>query len=450
MSSHAFAASYFMSASGSDSNNGTSSGTPWLTPNHSGLNCGDTISAASGTYSTFTITSTPTCTTHNAVWIICATFDTCKVSGSESQGAIVVNANYWAVLGWETTTPSGSSTQNTSCFQAGEGSGAVHDIYFVDDIANGCLGGGFVTGTGADYVVLIADIAYNAAQGSTYCYSGVSIYQPYPSDTLPGTHIYVAQIFSWDNLEPNTCNGGNSTDGEGIIFDTFNSAQSGLGVYTQQAVIANSLTVYNGAGGIGELGSGNSNAHIYIYNNTAHGNFINTNQNAENCAEIEDVGYPFTGSGNQNRYTEVYRNIASAEYATSQGCNNQPQYAFSFGNVDSTNVGYNNIGWSVAGNNVQLLGTTTGLVQANNTYGINPSFANPSTNNAIPGAPSCGSYSSVITCMATMVANFTPTNTTVLQSGYGYQSPSSAVIYDPLFPQFLCNNPSMPTGSAVR
>lgn len=459
ISSHAFAASYYMSTTGNDSNNGTSSGTPWLTPNHNGLNCGDTISAAAGTYTTFTTSIQPTCNTHNAVWIICATFDTCKVSGSESQGGIVVGTSYWAVVGWEVTTPPGTSDQNASCFQGGLGGSALHDVYFIDDVANGCMGGGFSTGAGIDYYVAIADIAYNAAQGNLYCYSGVSVYQPTASDNVPGTHIYVAQIFSWDNLEPNTCNDANSTDGEGIIFDTFNSAQGGLGAFTQQAVITNSLTVYNGAGGIEIGGSGNSSSHIYVVNNTSANNFINTNQNASDCGMIEDVGYPFTGSGSQNKYVEVYRNIASTEYGTSGGCNNQPQYAFSFGNVDATNVSYSNIGWSVAGYNVALLGTTTGLVQLNNTYGINPNFYQPFTNNDIPPAPSCGSFTSVITCMATMVANFTPTNTTVLQSGYGYQPPSTAVIYDPLFPQFLCNNPNMPaglvtmgclTGSAVR
>jgi hypothetical protein len=39
--------------------------------------------------------------------------------------------------------------------------------------------------------------------------------------------------------------------------------------------------------------------------------------------------------------------------------------------------------------------------------------------------------------MATVIANFTPTNEAA--SGYGYQIPGAAQIYDPLFPQWLCN-----------
>jgi hypothetical protein len=447
LSSHAFAANYFMSATGSDSNNGTSSGTPWLTPNHTGLNCGDTISAAAGTYNSFTVTSQPACTRHDAVWVNCATFDTCKVSGSETAGGILVEAANWAFTGWEVTTPSGTSDSNASCFNAQPYSQAypIHDIYFINDIANGCQGGGFSTGAVLDYYVTIADIAYNSAQGNMYCYSGFSVYMPLATDTLPGTHIYMSQLFAWNNLEPATCQGGPSTDGEGIIFDTFNGTQGSNPPYTQQAVIQNTLTIFNGAGGIYEGGSGNSNSHIYIVNNTSYGNFINTTQNPATCGMIEVVGYPTTSPSNMDKYTEVYRNIAVSQYATSQGCNNQPQYAYSFGNVDGTSAFYGNIGYNPGGNNVEILGTNNGLVQLNNTF-VNPVFANPGTNNAIPAAPSCGSFANVIACMATQIANYVPTNTAVLQTGYGYQPPSAAVIYDPLFPQFLCNNPNMPTG----
>src|ERR1017187_2289558 len=42
---------------GSDSNNGLTSGAPRLTPSQSGLNCGDTISAAAGAYSSANFTS---------------------------------------------------------------------------------------------------------------------------------------------------------------------------------------------------------------------------------------------------------------------------------------------------------------------------------------------------------------------------------------------------------
>jgi len=40
---------YFVAFNGNDSNNGTSSSTPWLTIQHA-VNCGDTITALSGSY----------------------------------------------------------------------------------------------------------------------------------------------------------------------------------------------------------------------------------------------------------------------------------------------------------------------------------------------------------------------------------------------------------------
>jgi len=41
---------YYISPTGSDSNNGTSAATPWLTPNHSVV-CGDVIIAAAAAWS---------------------------------------------------------------------------------------------------------------------------------------------------------------------------------------------------------------------------------------------------------------------------------------------------------------------------------------------------------------------------------------------------------------
>ncbi|MGI4757625.1 MAG: chitobiase/beta-hexosaminidase C-terminal domain-containing protein, partial [Janthinobacterium lividum] len=110
-------ATYYMAPNGSDSTGNGTQAKPWLTPNHAGLTCGDTVSAASGTYPTFTLTTTPGCSSHNAVFVKCAVFATCKVNGSQSQGGILVQASYWAVLGWEVTTPHGSSDY-AACFQA--------------------------------------------------------------------------------------------------------------------------------------------------------------------------------------------------------------------------------------------------------------------------------------------------------------------------------------------
>src|SRR5579863_5529388 len=55
LASPAWATTYHLapaSSGGSDSNSGTSTSSPWLTPNHN-VNCGDTIVAQAGAYSPF-------------------------------------------------------------------------------------------------------------------------------------------------------------------------------------------------------------------------------------------------------------------------------------------------------------------------------------------------------------------------------------------------------------
>jgi hypothetical protein len=275
------AATYFISPSGSDSNVGTSSSMPWLTPKHA-LNCGDTITAAPGTYSASNFTSgkwgTVTCPpSNNVAWLQCATFDTCKIS-STSISAMHIDKSFWGVQGWEVTT---SSNVNASCFQIEpSSSGVIHHIIFANNVANGCENGGFSaynssTSSSVDYLAYIGNIAYDAARTSAVCASGFNVYEPIASDTKAGTHIYVAGNFSYHNIDPDPCNGGTPTDGEGFIFDTFDGHQQGTPAYKQQAVIQNNISVNNGGRGIqveyNNVGTPN-NAPVYVKYNTTYGN----------------------------------------------------------------------------------------------------------------------------------------------------------------------------------
>jgi Chitobiase/beta-hexosaminidase C-terminal domain len=442
-------ATYYLApvaAGGNDSNSGTSATTPWLTPNHPGLKCGDKITAAAGRYAAMTITTTPDCQIHNAVFVTCAVFDACKINQAVySQGGIDVQASYWAFLGWEVTAISGPWA---SCFAAIPGNGAtssIHDIYFINDIANGCMAGGIVSAptgkAGVDYFVAIADIAYNAAQGNAYCYSGVSVFQPVATDTNPGTHIYAAQIFSWNNLEPPICANVQSTDGEGIIFDTFNGLQGGLSPYAQQSVIENVIAVYNGAFGVlAGGGSGNSSSPMFVRNVTAYGNFITTSQNQGLCAQMASFGYPTTNARYANRYTTFTNNLAVSQASQLPGCGTHTPYAYYFGNIDGTDAFYGNAGYSVSGQFIGYAGLTVGFQAGANYTGTDPALANP----VEPPAPSCSGKASVIDCMSTVIANFKPTN--AAYTSYGYQPPSQSPVVNPLFPQWLCANPNMPTG----
>lgn len=437
-----WATSYFISPSGSDSNNGLSSGAPWLSPNHA-LNCGDTISAASGTYSRANFVSgkwgTVTCpSSNNVAWLICATFDACKIS-TTNQDAMWVDQNYWGVVGWETTVTSGT---NGACFRATpSGTYILHHVIFADDIANGCEGGGFVsynTGSteGTDYLVEIGDIAYNAAQGSANCFSGFSNYQPLNFDTNTGTHLFLAGNFSYANLNPNPCAGSTPTDGEGFIMDTFDHSQGGFGnPYTGQTYLVNNTSFFNGGRGLEIVNntSGSSHANVYFEYNTSFGNSTDPNQTG-GCFDRGEL------------YQQAAQNITwqfdLAQTRTGTSCSSEPLYGF-IALSTATGSLISNSWWSGTGGHNTDPNTPGGVLGTGNTIGTNPSFSNPVN----PGAPSCGSSPSTAACMATVISDYTPTAGG--STAYGRQAVSNTSVANALFPQWLCTgtatlNPNIP------
>jgi hypothetical protein len=424
------ASTYYLapgSQGGNDSNNGTSPSTPWLSPNHS-VNCGDVITAApSASYSETNFFSgnwgTVTCPAgNNVAWLICATFDACKISASGLDG-MRITASYWGVQGWEAT----ASGTYASCFSAAPaGTASVHHIIFANNIANGCSAGGFTTynigNASVDYIAVVGNIAYNAAQSGAFCYSGISIYQPIQSDALPGTHIYIAGNFSYKNLDPNPCSGGLPTDGEGIILDTLNGSSNGFSPYAQQVVVDNNILFLNGGRGLEVGGGGNSSATIVLRHNTVYGNNSDTNQNATWCGDVLLQSTSLTRS----LYDLVATNSAN-------GCGANPIYAFFVGYGNRTDHVSNSWGYSATGTNIGMASSIGFTYGPHNTIGTDPGFLSPSN----PGAPNCGGASSVSNCMATVIANFIPQTSNAI--AYGYQSPITTRTYDALFPQWLCN-----------
>jgi hypothetical protein len=426
--SPAWATSYFLapaSGGGNDSNNGTSASTPWLSPNHS-VNCGDTITAAaSASYDQAnfkygkwgTVTCSPGATA-NVAWLKCVTFDACKLSATNQNG-MWVTSSYWGVQGWEVTASGGQAI----CFAAypPTTSANIHHIIFANDIANGCYGAGFQPvndGTaGVDYFVLIADIAYNASQQSIECGSGITITGPAQTDSLPGTHIFVSQTFTWNNFEPSACAGGTPTDGEGIIFDTFS-----LNSYAAQAVMENNIAFLNGSHGF-EVWS-NTLAPIFVEYNTSYGNDGDSSLNATVCGEIT------LGKASN---VQVLYNIA--ETTSMSGCGSNPNYAFYVGGGDATDVIDLNLGYGLNGQNAGAGGSPAFSYGTGNIFGTSPNFV--SAPNSIPGPPSCSSSTSVITCMAPIIAGFVPKASAAV--GIGYQSVQINSVIDSLFPQWLCN-----------
>jgi hypothetical protein len=437
--SRAQASTYYLSPYGSDSNSGTSASAAWISPNHS-LNCGDVIVATPSTnYSANNFYTGKwghvNCPAGNSVaWLTCATFDGCKIYTSSNMG-MWVDASYWGVQGWEVST-SASNTYGT-CFIVQPRWSApteIHHIIFANDIANGCAQGGFATvnhgSVGVDYFTVIGSIAYNAAQGNHSCTSGISVYQPIQSDSAGGTHIYVAGNFAYGNLEPSECAGGTPTDGEGIIFDSFDGSQGGpSSPYTAQAVAANNILVANGRSGIEVFNnaSGSSNATVYVKQNTSWGNLTDTHQSGLGCGDV---------AVKVSKHVQFSGNLISTRSAT--GCGGHPIYAVDVSQGDGSDSFAGNAVYGYNGNNL-FYWNSGSFAWGSNQVGVYPNFANPVN----PGAPQCGGAANVPGCMASVINNFTPKTSSV--QGLGYQRPSSGSVHDPLFPRWLCTA-NVPSG----
>lgn len=398
------------------------------------MNCGDVIIAAASTaYSAsdfgYGKWGTVNCPAgNNVAWLKCAIFDACKIAAPTSD-AMHIDASYWGVQGWEVTNGGGSN----ACFAATPNSStSIHHVIFANDIASNC-GSGFTAhynGGGSasvDYIVYVGNIAYNASTDSGVCASGLSIWEPQNHDTAAGTHIYVAGNFSYKNFDPSPCAGGTPSDGEGIIIDTPDGSQSGLPQYTQQIVVHNNMVIGNGGRGIQASNNtaGSAHAPIFIEYNTSYGNNAdNTNQNTGgSCGDIRLLN---------TLNTQALHNLSQTAAAT--GCGGYGLYAYYLATGGNSDVIDFDWGASASGLTCGIQSPANGFACGiHNTFGTSAGFAST----AIPGAPSCGSATSVPNCMAAMITNFTPT--TAAARAYGYQIPTTSPNSDPLFPQWLCN-----------
>ena len=251
---------YFMSPTGSDSNNGLTAATAWATPNHA-VNCGDVIIAAAGSYGPFqgnwgTVSNCPS--TSGGIdgtggiyfaTVLCggsyvgASEITTKAPTSGNTEAFQVSNSNWAVEGWYVNTSGhGRAFESYACTYAG---GIKHHVAFINDIsADNLLAAGtndcgqdegstsVPSPVGTDYFAVVGMIAQNSAQ-DPICLAAIDVVSPGVLDTKSGTHYFLYGNFSYANTNP-PCQ--SESDIEGYMFDTFSGHNS---VYT--GVIANNI-----------------------------------------------------------------------------------------------------------------------------------------------------------------------------------------------------------------
>jgi hypothetical protein len=406
-------ANYYISPAGNDSNSGQDAAHPWASPKHT-VKCGDTISIAAGTYRNYfgsgqwgTVNNCPSAGGVYFAILICAGpyVSSCNMGNTNP---VLIDKSNWALEGV------------TGCFNVSPKSGTLHHVALINDVASGCSTGGFETYGGsasADYVAYVGDIAWNSAQGSGYCYSGMSVYEPNNWDTNPGTHVFIAGNFSWSNIDGAGCYGGANSDGEGIILDDFGHTQDTDIPFTGQAVVEQNLFLGNGGQGMHVFH--NTSAKIFEFNNTAYGNAQSTVNPATWLSDADDM----FGSGPMTVTNNIMQ--STLQHSANPGANGN---VYAFGVFQSSNLTLDgNYIFGVAGRNLAIV-FSPGFSVGTNTYAT-PNFVNPT----IPGAPSC-STALTVTCMATVIANFTPQAAGAIPIGY---HPPRACAPDAYYPVWL-------------
>jgi hypothetical protein len=451
---------YYMSATGSDSNSGTSSSSPWATPNHSQLVCGDVIIAAPGAYPNLGISTNPgTCPSTSGgidgtggiyfVTVLCSTSFACTISDSGGAiGGIDVSANNWAFEGWYLSGTGASGTGGRS-FQAdacASGTTILHHIAFVNDIsANAEMGYGIndcalnhnVPGNGTDYWAVVGSIAMNSA-ADPICLAAIDAAGPTNYDKGSGTHIFFGGDFSYANRT--TC----GSDVEGMMFDTWDAHG-----FTGQGVIEQSMVWDNDRNGIQLFyqGINPTSPVIQIFNNTLYANDVGQDDGESGGAlnlQASVSSMPWEMS--------IYNNISRTSEA--QGANGGYLYAA------LTGGGYN-VTWGGAGIQNIFKGSATSCTGScdpgdnvvaynggpigTNTY-VDPAFANTSDLLSNQSAtPNCSGSTNVAACMGwnyatqtarvpSVISDLTPTASGM--AGKGYQPPGACTA-DPYYPTWL-------------
>jgi hypothetical protein len=287
------------SPAGNDSNSGTSA-SPWATPHHTGLVCGDVILAATGNYGTFDGLSywgTPTgCPSTSGgidgtggiyfVTILCTgTLGSCTTNQMTGV-AFNITANNWAVEGWSVnSSDSDRAYQGYGCNTASAGPNTMlHHIAFINDISadnyqafdtDDCGDNyGSVTvpsPAGVDYSAVVGMIAQNSAQeNSSVCIAAIDMVGPGVLDNNAGTHLFVYGNFSYANANPN-CTG--RYDTEDYMADSWEAHD-----FVATGVYANNIGYLADRYGFQWTGTGVSSQSptVKVYNNTLFEDDVNT------------------------------------------------------------------------------------------------------------------------------------------------------------------------------
>ena len=439
---------YYMSPTGSDSNNGLTAATAWATPNHS-VSCGDVIVAAAGSYSGHglgafgTVSNCPSTSGgidgKGGVYfatLLCGGADltSCNLTFSGTGWAIDVTKNNWAVEGFQVHGNSG-----TGALVADGSAKTVHHIAFINNVVYnvgigiGALDDGVhhdVPGaTGFDYVAFVGNITQNAEQ-NTICTAATVMAGPASIDKVAGTHFLMYGGFSY-NQPNNRC----GSDVENFMFDTWDAH----GV-TNQTVMMNNVGWSAYRFGI-QIFIQNFNSvaglHDYIYNNTVY------NNNLIGSSGFGDINIQMDNS--TAPIITAYNNIGVSSQSGDCGLLVGGRYGpNSLANVILGTTGNQNVAYNMANPSNSKCLYNGAALGAN--FLVNPTFNNTSDLLANrSGPPSCAGFINVTACMGwnansqtlknpSVIYDLTPSST---YAAKGYQNPSVTCTANALYPTWL-------------
>jgi hypothetical protein len=275
------AAVYYVSGSGSDSNNGLATNAAFrtLVRGASGLNPGDTLMAMDGIYSNPDYNSAAPSQyvvfikrsgTSNA-WITIQNY-----AGAtpqlvfNGQGGFGTSTNsYLIIKGFTITGNNDNCTLSNALAQtnavpfydgSGIGMSLAQHISILSNTISKCGGCG-VTAIQCDYMTIEGNRIFSNAWYSPKEASGISMFQDLDSDTNTGYKMVIRGNLLYGNkcLVP-PLNHTPLTDGNGIIIDSNQSSN-----YVGRTLVVNNISVCNGGSGIHTFHS----SHVDMANNTS-------------------------------------------------------------------------------------------------------------------------------------------------------------------------------------
>jgi serralysin len=336
---------YYVSTSGSDSNDGQTK--PWQTlqqADSAKVSAGSCINVAPGTYDGVLLHNGGNAATATGYVVYrCQTLDACIIKGDGGvngssafdfvQTTNGTPPNFIQIDGFEmvgqgTFYPIGVNVYN------GDGSRKVasHHVWVLNSIVHG-FGQSGLQLNNSEYLYAIHNTLYGNsntvcdAQGSGISYwapNAVAGYNPTADDrTNPNSLLgptwvngstFFHNVIEWNVTYNNAltqCNTANSpgdTDGNGIIMDSFLNNN-----YPNETLVAFNVTYNNGGGGIHVFYSGN----VTVANNSCFNNYLDPANNATWRGCIDDA------DGFSNTYLN---NIALAIPAITTTCNISPPF----------------------------------------------------------------------------------------------------------------------------